>query len=212
MRWLPAVAVSFVLSVLPSCSNHVGGGQDKVAVRTSRTDSPYEVEIKLFRLPEGSRHLNHVTYSLKMGKDGFLYFGVGDNSANGNLLRFDPATERFTDLGDFKSALAASIRGEGNYGKFHVGPHQTNDGSVYFASYAREYWPGKQAGRCLRYRESEGIGDLGRTTRASTSCTATTCTTSSTWPTTILTLRFTILPAAPGRTKAASRASRRSSA
>jgi hypothetical protein len=163
MRWLPAVAVSFVLSVLPSCSNHVGGGQDKVAVRTSRTDSPYEVEIKLFRLPEGSRHLNHVTYSLKMGKDGFLYFGVGDNSANGNLLRFDPATERFTDLGDFKSALAASIRGEGNYGKFHVGPHQTNDGSVYFASYAREYWPGKQAGRLFRYRESEGIVDLGPT-------------------------------------------------
>jgi hypothetical protein len=98
-----------------------------------------------------------------MGKDGFLYLGVGDNSKNGNLLRFDPATERITDLGDFKSALPPNIRDEGNYGKFHVGPHQTNDGSVYFASYSREYWRGKQSGRLFRYRESEGIVDLGPT-------------------------------------------------
>jgi hypothetical protein len=98
-----------------------------------------------------------------MGKDGFLYFGVGDNSSNGNLLRFDPATERITDLGDFKSALPDSIREVGNYGKFHVGPHQTNDRSVYFASYPREFWRGTQAGRLFRYRESEGIVDLGPT-------------------------------------------------
>jgi len=98
MRWLLAVVVSLVLSVLPSCSNYFGGGQDRVAVTTSLGDSPYEIEIKLFRLPEGSRHLNHFTYSLKMGKDGFLYLGVGDNAKNGNLLRFDPATERITYL------------------------------------------------------------------------------------------------------------------
>lgn len=163
MRWLFTVVVSLVLCVLPSCSNHVGGGQDRVAVTTSRDDSPYEIEIRVFRLPQGSRHFNHFTYGLEMGKDGFLYFGVGDNSKNGNLFRFDPATERITDLGDFRSALPANIRDEGNYGKFHVGPHQTNDGSVYFASYTREFWNGKQAGRLFRYRESEGIVDLGPT-------------------------------------------------
>ena len=163
MQRLLAVVVSLVLSVLPSCSNVDGGGQDRVAVTTSQSNSPYEIEIKLFRLPEGSRHLNHLTYSLKMGKDGFLYFGVGDNSTNGNLLRFDPATERITDLGDFRSPLPANIRDKGNHGKFHVGPHQTNDGSVYFASYAREYWKGEQAGRLFRYRKSEGIVDLGPT-------------------------------------------------
>ena len=161
MRWLLAVVVSLLLPALPACSNNVGGEQDRVAVTTSRRDSPYEIEVKLFRLPEGLRHLNHVTYSLKMGKDGFLYLGIGDNASNGNLLRFDPVTERITDLGDFKSAMPASIRDQGNYGKFHVGPHQTNDGSVYFASYSRESWRGKQAGRLFRYRESDGIVDLG---------------------------------------------------
>ncbi len=157
------VLVSLGVSVLPSCSADVGGGQDKIAVTTSRSDSPYEIEIKLFRLPEGSRQLNHFTYGLKMGKDGFLYLGVGDNARNGNLLRFDPATERITDLGDFRSALPANIRDKGNYGKFHVGPHQTKDGSVYFASYTRENWTGVQAGRLFRYRDSEGIVDLGPT-------------------------------------------------
>lgn len=158
-----ALVLSLVLFALPSCSHDLRGGQDKVAVTTSQRNSPYDIEIKLFRLPEGSRHLNHVTYSLQMGKDGFLYFGVGDNSKNGNLLRFDPATERITDLGDFRSALPPNVRDEGNYGKFHVGPHQTSDGSVYFASYTRETWRGKQAGRLFRYRESEGIVDLGPT-------------------------------------------------
>ena len=163
MRWLLAVVVALVLSMLPACSNHVGGEQDRVAVTTSLGDSPYEIEIKLLRLPEESRHLNHIAYSLKMGKDGFLYFGVGDNAKNGNLLRFDPATERITDLGDVRSTLPANIRDEGNYGKIHVGPHQTNDGSVYFASYTREHWDGDQGGRLFRYRESEGIVDLGPT-------------------------------------------------
>jgi hypothetical protein len=163
MRCLLVVGVSLLLTVLPSCSTDFGDGQDRVAVTTSLEDSPYEIEIRLFRLPEGLRHLNHFTYSLKMGKDGFLYLGVGDNADNGNLLRFDPATERITDLGDFRSALPAKIRDEGNYGKVHVGPHQTNDGSVYLASYTREYWKGKQVGRLFRYRESEGIVDLGPT-------------------------------------------------
>ena len=163
MRRLLAGVVFLVLSALPACSSNVGGGQDRVAVTASRGDSPYEIEIKLFRLPEGSRHLNHFTYSLKMGKDGFLYFGVGDNTGNGNLLRFNPATERITDLGDFRSALPDSIRDKGNYGKFHVGPHQTKDGSVYFASYAREFWKGEQVGRLFRYRSPEGIVDLGPT-------------------------------------------------
>jgi hypothetical protein len=163
MRWLLTGVVSLVLSVLPSCSNHGGDGQDRVSATTSLDDSPYEIEIKLFRLPKGSRHLNHFTYGLKMGKDGFLYLGVGDNVTNGNLLRFDPTTEHITNLGDLKSALPANIRNVGNYGKFHVGPHQTSDGSVYFASYAREFWKGQQAGRLFRYRESEGIVDLGPT-------------------------------------------------
>jgi hypothetical protein len=158
-----AAGVSLVLIVLPSCSNELGGGRDRVAVTTSRESSPHEVEVKLLRLPEGSRHLNHFTYSLKMGKDGFLYLGVGDNSDNGHLLRFDPSTERIIDLGDFRSALPVKIRHEGNYGKFHVGPHQTNDGSVYFASYTRKDWKGGQVGRLFRYRESEGIVDLGPT-------------------------------------------------
>lgn len=163
MRWLLAVTISAALPVLASCADDAGGGQDRVALRTSAGDSPYEIEIELFRLPDGSRHLNHFTYGLTVGKDGLLYMGIGDNVRNGNLLRFDPATERITDLGDFISALPAELRDRGNYGKFHVGPHQTSDGSVYFASYPREYWPGEQAGRLFRYRESEGIVDLGPT-------------------------------------------------
>lgn len=163
MRWPLVAAVCLVPPAVPSCSNDVGGGLDRVAVTTSLADSPYEVEVKLLRLPEGSRHLNHFTYSLKMGKDGSLYLGVGDNTDNGNLLRFDPATERITDLGDFRSAIPARIRDQGNHGKVHVGPHQTNDGSVYVASYPREHWKGGQAGRLFRYRGSEGIVDLGPT-------------------------------------------------
>jgi hypothetical protein len=157
------VAACLVPAGVPSCSNDLDGGLDRVAVTTSLADSPYEVEVKLFRLPEGSRHLNHFTYSLKMGKDGSLYLGVGDNTDNGSLLRFDPATERITDLGDFRSAIPAEIRDRGNHGKVHVGPHQTHDGSVYVASFPREYWKGEQAGRLFRYRESEGIVDLGPT-------------------------------------------------
>jgi hypothetical protein len=162
-RGLPSAAVALGLAVLPACAKDLGDGVDRVALRTSRSDSPYEIELKLFRLPEGSRHLNHFTYSLKMGKDGFLYLGIGDNRDNGNLLRFDPATERIVDLGDFRANLPAEARSQGNYGKFHVGPHQTKDGSVYFASYTREWWDGEQAGRLFRYRESEGIVDLGPT-------------------------------------------------
>jgi hypothetical protein len=59
--------------------------------------------------------------------------------------------------------MPAELRDRGNHGKFHVGPHQTADGSVYFASYTREFWDGEQAGRLFRYRESEGIVDLGAT-------------------------------------------------
>ena len=158
-----SVALAFTLAVLPACSTKLGDGPDKVVVTTSRDDSPYEIELKVFRLPQGLRHLNHVTYSLKMGRDGFLYLGLGDNRSNGNLLRFDPLTERFTDLGDFKTAMPAQARNQGNYGKFHVGPHQTEDGSVYFASYTREYWDGEQSGRLFRWRPSEGIVDLGAT-------------------------------------------------
>jgi hypothetical protein len=148
---------------MPSCSTQIDGGEARVVVTASAGDSPYDVEVKLFRLPDGSMHLNHFTYSLETGKDGFLYFGVGDNRNNGSLLRFDPATERITSLGDFRSALPDSIRDRGNHGKFHVGPHQMSDGSVYFASYPREYWRGRNAGRLFRYRESEGIVDLGPT-------------------------------------------------
>jgi hypothetical protein len=163
MPWLLAVGLFLLLAILSSCSKDFGEGRDRVAVTTSLEDSPYEVEIRLFRLPEGLRHLNHVTYGLTIGKDGSLYLGVGDNVDNANLLRFDPATERITDLGDCKSALPPEIRDDGNHGKFHVEPHQTNDGSVYFASYTRESWEGAQAGRLFRYRESEGIVDLGPT-------------------------------------------------
>jgi hypothetical protein len=162
-RRLLAIAVGAVLPGVPSCSNDVDHGLDRVAVTTSLADTPYEVEVKLFRLPGGPRDLNHFTYSLEMGKDGSLYFGVGDNRDNGHLLRYDPATERIADLGDFRSAMPPGIRDRGNHGKVHVGPHQTNDGSVYVASFPREHWEGEQAGRLFRYRESEGIVDLGPT-------------------------------------------------
>jgi hypothetical protein len=157
------VFLTLTVSVFPACSDDVGGGRDRVAVTLSEKEAPYELEAALLRLPEGSRHLNHFGYSLQIGKDGFLYFGVGDNADNGTLFRYDPVTERITDLGDLRSALPPSIRGEGNYGKVHVGPYQTNDGSVYFASYPREYWEGQQVGRLFRYREGEGIVDLGPT-------------------------------------------------
>jgi hypothetical protein len=156
-------ALSLAPWMLASCTNEGDRGKNEITVSVSERASPYEVEIALYRLPDEVKHLNHFTYGLRMGNDGFLYLGVGDNVGNGNLLRFDPATKQIVNLGDFRSALPAAIRDKGNYGKFHVGPHQMKDGSVYFASYAREHWKGEQAGRLFRYRDSEGIVDLGPT-------------------------------------------------
>jgi hypothetical protein len=65
------------------------------------------------------------------------------------------------DLGSMVEALPEGIRDQGNYGKFHVGPHQFNDGSIYFASYPREHWSGPPTGRLFRYDSSRGIVDLG---------------------------------------------------
>jgi hypothetical protein len=160
---LVAFAGCCALSALQACSNHDSSRREKIAVSASAGDSPYGIEVKLFALPEGFRHLNHFSYSLKMGRDGFLYLGVGDNVSNGSLFRFHPVTEQLTHLGDFRSALPPSIRDRGNHGKFHVAPHQAVDGSVYFASHAREYWKGEQAGRLFRYTDRDGIVDLGPT-------------------------------------------------
>jgi hypothetical protein len=138
-------------------------GRDKLTRVTSRKESPYQVELKLFRLPEGSRDMNYMTYGLNMGKDGFLYFGVGDNDQNAHLFRLDPEKEAITDLGSFKDALPEDVFSRGNYGKFHVGPYQDIDGAIYFGSYFREGWDGEPSGRLFQYTEEKGVVDLGPT-------------------------------------------------
>ncbi len=135
--------------------------KDKLALVTSLTESPYQVEVKIFRLPKSARGMKYFSYGLNMGKDGFLYFGVGDNQENAHFLRFDPVTEHITDLGNFKDTLPEEIFSRGNYGKFHVGPYQDFDGTVYFASYA--IWEKASSGRLFKYTEELGVVDLGPT-------------------------------------------------
>ena len=157
-----AAAVAIVLALTAACC-HEGQRpeEDRVDVLLSAANSPYQAEVKILRLPVGLRQLKHFSYGLKMGKDRMLYVGIGDNQDNANLLRFDPANEVFTDLGNIRDTLAAPLRDHGNFGKLHTGPHQTADGKIYFASHPREYWDGPQGGRLLRYSETGGLEDLG---------------------------------------------------
>ena len=138
-------------------------GRDRVASRLSAADSPYQADVKALRLPPALRHLNHFSYGIALGKDRMLYIGIGDNRDIAHLLRFDPATEVFSDLGNIREALPASLRHQGNFGKVHTGPHQTADGSIYFATYASQYWDGPQSGRLFRYSDTGGLEDLGAT-------------------------------------------------
>lgn len=140
-----------------------GDGKDGVSGVLAEPGVPYTVEFKIFQLPAGLRHYSLITYGVQMGKDGYLYLGAGDNHEDLRLLRFDTRSNEMEDLGGVLESLAPGVRLQGAMGKFHVGPYQANDGSIYFASYAREYWEGDPAGRLFRYEPGRGIVDLGPT-------------------------------------------------
>lgn len=156
--------LSLLVALLAACSVDIPeNGADLVNQTVSAPGSPYQVEIKAFQLPSGLRHFNHITYSLQMGKDGFLYFGVGDNVQDAHLLRLDTESGEMKDLGGVLEAIPREARQRGNYGKFHVGPYQSGEGPIYFASYPREHWNGEPSGRLFRYDSAQGIVDLGPT-------------------------------------------------
>jgi hypothetical protein len=160
----PLAGLSALLLLLGACSVDIPeNGADLVSRTVTATGSPYRVEIKIFQLPGGLRHFNHVTYGLQMGKDGFLYFGVGDNAQDAHLFRFTTATGEMKDLGGVLAAIPEESRQRGNYGKFHVGPYQSGEGFIYFASHPREHWDGEPSGRLFRYDPTQGIVDLGPT-------------------------------------------------
>ncbi len=155
---------SLPVLLLMACSVDIPeNGADLVSRTVSTPGSPYQVEIKIFQLPIGLRHFNHITYGLQMGKDGFLYLGVGDNVQDAHLLRFDTGTVQLKDLGGVLQAIPEEDRQRGNYGKFHVGPYQSSEGFIYFASHPREHWDGEPSGRLFRYDSAQGIVDLGPT-------------------------------------------------
>lgn len=153
-----------LVALLASCSVEIPeDGKDLVSGIVTEPGVPYSVEYKIYQLPAGLRQFNHLTYGLQFGKDGYLYLGAGDNHEDMRLLRFDTRSAEMEDLGGVLAALPAEVRQQGNFGKFHVGPYQANDGSIYFISYTRERWEGEPAGRLFRYEPGRGIVDLGPT-------------------------------------------------
>src|SRR5262245_18167208 len=159
-----AAAVAMLLVLTAACREELPRPPtDRVAVTLSAAGSPYQAEVKILRLPAALRHLNHFSYGINMGRDRMLYIGIGDNEDTAHLVRFDPATEVFSDLGNIRDALPAALRNQGNFGKVHTGPHQTVDGRIYSASHTREYWDGAESGRLFRYSETGGLEDLGAT-------------------------------------------------
>ena len=88
------ITLCLCVAVFVSCSPDPGTeGKNKVALVTSLEESPYHVEVKIFRLPESARDMSYMSYSLNMGKDGFLYFGIGNNHQNGHLFPKSPSQE-----------------------------------------------------------------------------------------------------------------------
>lgn len=121
----------------------------------------FRVELKLFDFPSGLAGMHHFCYGLKMGGDGNLYLGIGNNNDDSHLCRFDTRNEVLTDLGSIGSTLPKNTFSQESHGKIHVGPHQVEGGVVYFATYfGQNAMP--SVGRLFRFREGEGISDLGK--------------------------------------------------
>jgi len=104
-----------------------------------------------------------MTYGLSMGRDGYLYVGIGNNRDNSYIYCFDTKSETFTSLGNFRDALTDAVFRKGNSGKFHVGPYQDKDGAVWVASHPRERWEGASSGRLFRIDADQGMEDYGPT-------------------------------------------------
>jgi hypothetical protein len=145
--------------LLAACGSQAPPAEPVVRGEVSVADAPWRIELRTFALPETGDKLNHFTYGLNMGKDGFLYLGIGNNRDNSHLFRFDPRSERFENLGDFRAALPLAVFAAGNFGKFHVGPYQDAAGAVWVASHPREYWAGAPAGRLFRSGPERGMQD-----------------------------------------------------
>lgn len=123
----------------------------------------FRVEVQAHAFPDTGEGMNHMSYGLAVGRDGFVYVGIGNNRDNAYLYRFDPQSGQFTELADFRSALPEAIYRRGNFGKFHTEPFQAADGSVWFASHPAEYKEAPRSGRLFEVDPDGVVHDRGPT-------------------------------------------------
>ena len=157
------LAVCLLAAGAGACMPNTPPAENPVADTLARASGPYQVEFRAYAFPDTGEGMNHVTYGLNMGRDGYLYVGIANNRDNGYVYRFDTRAAEFTTLGSFRDALPAEVFRAGNYGKFHVGPYQDSDGAVWVASHPRERWDKAQSGRLFRIDADGRMQDQGPT-------------------------------------------------
>lgn len=159
-----SVRVALFLSIgMAACTAEPPAEENPVHGTLAVPDGSYRVEFQSHAFPDTGEGMNHMSYGLGVGRDGFLYVGLGNNRDNGYFYRFDQQTGEFTELGDFRSALPEDVFKDGNFGKFHTEPYQSADGSVWFASHPAEYQEAARAGRLFRIDQESAMRDMGAT-------------------------------------------------
>ena len=161
LRWL----LVLVGVLLAGCPGQPPPAEDAVSLDVSMPGSPYKVEFKAFAFPKTGAGINHITYGLRLGRDGHLYVGIGNNRDNSYLYRFDRQTERFTELGNLRNAVPADAFENGNFGKVHAGPYQDMEGTIWVGSLPAEadFLAGRRSGRLFSAASATGLVDRGPT-------------------------------------------------
>lgn len=151
--------------LLAGCTGQSPPAEDAVSLDVSMPGSPYSVEFKAFAFPKTAEGMNHLSYGLRLGRDGYLYVGIGNNRDDSYLYRFDRQTEHFTELGNLRSAVPVDAFENGIFGKLHAGPYQDIDGTIWIASLPAEwkFWAGGRSGRLFSETPATGLIDRGPT-------------------------------------------------
>ena len=157
------VLLGLVGVLLAGCTEQPPPAEDAVSLDVSMPGSPYRVEFKAFAFPETGEGMNHITYGLRLGRDGHLYVGIGNNRDNSYLYRFNRQTAHFTELGNLRNAVPADAFANGNFGKLHAGPYQDIEGTIWLASLPAESFAGWRSGRLFSVAPATGLVDRGPT-------------------------------------------------